>query len=171
MICDEARRTVTDAAEHAIVIRPFQAGDEDAFRRLNEEWITRYFRLEEKDRKMLGNPRALLESGGQILMVVAGEERVGCCALVALGGGSFEIAKMAVTDAYQGQGIGRRLLTEVINHARSLGAHRLYLETNTKLVAAIKLYESLGFRYLSPDQVTPSPYDRVDAYMELYLRS
>ncbi len=36
-------------SEEYVVIRPFQAGDEIAFRQLNEEWITRYFRLEEKD--------------------------------------------------------------------------------------------------------------------------
>jgi hypothetical protein len=30
----------------AIAIRPFRSGDEAAFRRLNEEWITHYFKLE-----------------------------------------------------------------------------------------------------------------------------
>jgi GNAT superfamily N-acetyltransferase len=43
-----------------ITIRPFQPGDEDAFRTLNEQWIGKYFRVEEKHRGE-GIGRALLE--------------------------------------------------------------------------------------------------------------
>jgi GNAT superfamily N-acetyltransferase len=148
-------------------IRPFQPGDEDDFRYLNEEWITRYFRLEAKDREMLGQPQAILDSGGQIMMAVSGLDAVGCCALVPMGNDSFEISKMAVTASQQNRGIGRRLLTAIIQEGRRFGAKRFYIETNSKLHPAIRLYESLGFRQMSPDQITPSPYERADVYMEL----
>jgi GNAT superfamily N-acetyltransferase len=150
-------------------IRLFQPGDEDAFRSLNEEWITRYFRLEEKDRKVLGQPQAILDSGGKIIMAVSGNEAVGCCALVPTGNASFEVSKMAVTSSQQSRGIGRRLLTAIIQEGRRLGARRFYIETNSKLHPAIRLYESLGFRHMPPDQITPSPYERADVYMELFL--
>lgn len=153
-----------------IQIRCFQPGDEDAFRRLNEEWITRYFRLEERDDKILGNPRAIIYSGGSILLAVVGDVRVGCCALVPMGNGSFEVSKMAVTQSHQGQGIGRLLMTEVIEQARRFGARRLYLETNSTLHPAKRLYESVGFRHLSSEQITPSAYERADVYMEMILR-
>ena len=39
-----------------IAIRAYQPEDAAAFRSLNEEWIERYFRLEDKDRKNLENP-------------------------------------------------------------------------------------------------------------------
>jgi GNAT superfamily N-acetyltransferase len=81
----------------------------------------------------------------------------------------FEVAKMAVTPAYQGAGIGRKLLQVVIEAGRASGARRLYLETNHKLQHAIRLYESMGFRHLSPDKIIPSPYARADVYMELFL--
>jgi putative acetyltransferase len=81
----------------------------------------------------------------------------------------FEVAKMAVTTGYQGRGIGRRLLQAAIEEAQRMRARRLYLETNHILEPAIRLYESLGFRRLQPAQVTPSPYDRADVYMELML--
>ncbi len=35
-----------------IRIRDFRLGDERVFRRLNEQWITQYFSIEEKDRKL-----------------------------------------------------------------------------------------------------------------------
>jgi putative acetyltransferase len=158
-----------NSPSNSVVIRPFQPGDEDAFRRLNEEWITRYFRLEQKDAQVLGNPNAIINSGGSILMAVAEGVAIGCCALVPMGNGSFEVSKMAVTQSHQGQGIGRRLLTEVINEARRLGARRLYLETNSKLHPAISLYEAVGFRHMSAEEVTPSPYERADVYMEMVL--
>jgi putative acetyltransferase len=79
----------------------------------------------------------------------------------------FEVAKMTVAEAYRGMGIGRKMLAYTISQGNALGAETLYLETNAKLVDAIHLYESLGFRHLSPESVAPSPYSRANVFMEL----
>jgi GNAT superfamily N-acetyltransferase len=153
-----------------ILIRRFQPGDEASFKRLNEEWIVRHFVLEEKDREVLGDPaKHILNAGGQILFAVVGGETVGCCALVREEPGVYEVAKMAVTEAYRGQGIGRRILEAVVSVAKQMGASRLYLETNSKLPSATHLYESLGFRHLPPERLRPSLYARADVFMEMYL--
>jgi putative acetyltransferase len=153
-----------------VTIREFIPGDEAAFRSLNEEWIIRYFTLEPKDKASLADPKGtILDSGGRIFLAVSDGEPVGCCALLAMAPGEFEVAKMAVTAKCQGSGIGRLLLEKVISEARAAGAHRLYLETNRKLVSAIHLYESVGFRHLPPERIVPSPYARADVYMELDL--
>ena len=49
-----------------IRIRSLAPGeDSTAFRTLNEEWITRHFTLEAKDRETLGDPqRSILSKGG-----------------------------------------------------------------------------------------------------------
>jgi putative acetyltransferase len=156
--------------EPELTIREFRPGDEAAFRSLNEEWITRYFVLEPKDEASLVDPRrTILDCGGRIFLAVQDGQPIGCCALLAMGPGEFEVAKMAVAESSQRNGIGRRLLEKTIAEARSAGAHRLYLETNRKLAPAIRLYESLGFRHLPPEHIVPSPYTRADVYMELYL--
>jgi N-acetylglutamate synthase and related acetyltransferases len=152
-----------------LVIRNFRPGDEDAFRQLNEEWIERYFRLEEKDRETLNNPRKILDAGGQIVMALLGEERVGCCALIRIGAAEYEIAKMTVTDKYRGRGFGRAVLAGTIDEARRMGAKLLYLETNSSLTPAITLYESLGFRHVPAELVVPSPYARADVFMKMSL--
>jgi putative acetyltransferase len=153
-----------------IAFRLFQNGDAEAFRELNEAWIARYFRLEEQDLVQLRDPEHnILRPGGQIAMAVAGEEKVGCCALIFIRPGVFEVAKMAVSESYRGHGIGRKLLEYTIAQAKALGAHTLELASNKKLANAVHLYESVGFRHLPPERIEPSPYARANVFMELHL--
>lgn len=156
--------------EEAVEVRRFQPGDEAAFRRLNEEWIVRYFALEESDRKVLGDPvEYIIRPGGQIMVAVRGEETLGCCALIPEGHGVYELAKLAVAETMRGQGIGRKLMEFAILEARSVGASKLYLESNSRLPAAGHLYRALGFRDLPPERRKPSLYKRADVFMELEL--
>jgi|SRR5690242_5717137 len=153
-----------------IRVRPFRAGDEVAFRRLNEAWIAKYFNIEDAERPYLEDPVAnILSPGGYIFIAVAGNIPVGCCALIPTQPGEFELAKMAVQESLRGQGIGRKILDYTIAHARNIGAARLYLETNRKLANAIHLYESVGFQHVAPEQVIPSPYARANVFMEMIL--
>jgi len=153
-----------------IVIRRFQTGDAGAFRRLNEEWISRYFRMEAKDEQILADPeRTILDAGGQILFATVDGRCIGCCALIRIADNEFEVAKMAVEPAHQGAGIGRMLLRAGIDEGRRAGARRLYLETSHILVPAIRLYESAGFKHMDANRITPSPYARGDVYMEMIL--
>ena len=156
-----------------ITVRTFQPGDEHAFRALNEEWIAKFFRMEEKDRETLGDPeRFILGKGGYILMAERGGQPVGCCALMALpgdGAEGFEVAKMAVAESERGRGIGRQILDHVIAFARERGIRRLYLETNTKLENAVRLYEAVGFRPVPAERVKASPYARANVFMEMNL--
>jgi putative acetyltransferase len=157
--------------EAEVTFREFQPGDAGVFRKLNEEWIKSYFtQLEAKDEEAIADPeRTVLKGGGRIFFAMHECQAVGCCALLALGQGEFEVAKMAVAESARGAGIGRQLLSRIIAEAAAMGAKRLYLETNHKLTPAIRLYESAGFRHLEPARIVPSRYARADVYMELWL--
>lgn len=139
------------------------------FKELNEEWIKRYFMLEPTDSKVLENPQDyILDPGGHILMASYKEEIVGTCALIKMDNSSYELAKMAVAPAAQGKKIGWLLAKGLIEKARSSGAKRIYLESNTKLIPAINLYHKLGFKkVIGP----PSPYSRANIQMELLLEA
>jgi putative acetyltransferase len=154
-----------------IEIRALLPGDDStAFRTLNEEWITRYFVLEEKDRETLGDPeRMILRKGGHIFMVYADSEAVGCVALIPMGDGVYELSKMAVSPRLRGLGIGRRLLEYTVARARLLGARSLFLGSSTKLQNAVHLYESIGFRHVPPEKLPPMHYNRADVFMEMPL--
>ena len=153
-----------------IVVREFVEGDEVAFRRLNEEWIRKYFKIEAKDEESFADPQGkILEKGGRIFFAVKDGEALGCCALVAMGVGEFEVSKMAVTASAQGLGIGRLLMEAVVEAGRVSGARRLYLETHHSLTPAIRLYESVGFQRVPEEKLTPSPYERADVFLEMIL--
>jgi len=159
-----------DPGVRDVRIREFQPLDGDAFRRLNEEWLHRYFALEKKDRELLGDPEGhVLSTGGVILIAEVDGEPVGCCAMLNKDADTFEVAKMAVTASRQGRGLGRALLGACIEKAKSLGKRRLFLETNSRLEAAIALYRGFGFVELPPEAAPPSEYARVDMVMELDL--
>jgi GNAT superfamily N-acetyltransferase len=154
----------------SVEFRPFQKGDETAFRALNEAWIVKLFAMEPQDFVVLADPETyIVKKGGHVLMGFEGDEAVACCALIPREAGCFELGKMAVAEARRGQGIGRKLVAYTVARARDIGAKRLYLESNTKLPNAVHVYESTGFRHLPPERVVPSPYARSNVYMEMWL--
>ena len=146
----------------------FHDGHAGAFKALNVAWISHYFELEPKDLEVLDDPVGqVIGPGGHILMAMEGGEAIGCVALIAMPDGGFEVAKMAVTEAHKGRGVGRELMAACIERARTVGAPRLYLETNSSLAPALGLYRRFGFREVQPAE--PSPYARADVMMELLL--
>ncbi|AMR28154.1 MarR family transcriptional regulator [Hymenobacter psoromatis] len=129
------------------------------FKRLNVEWIERYFQLEAADLKALDHPdEYILQPGGHIMLAVYQGQAVGTCALLALPNHCYELAKMAVAPAAQGLGIGYQLGQAAIAWAKARGATHLYLESNTRLKPALTLYHKLGFQKTIAGQ--PSPYER-----------
>ena len=152
----------------AVVVRAFQPGDEAAFRDINLAWIERYFAVEAKDRDVLGNPhKYILDPGGAILLAVEDETPVGVVALMVMGEGSVELAKMGVRPQAQGKGAGRMLVAAAVETARAMGMKRVYIETNSVLAPALKLYRDAGFEPLKEAQ--PSPYARADVQLELWV--
>ncbi|NAY90548.1 GNAT family N-acetyltransferase [Muricauda sp. JGD-17] len=152
-----------------VKIVPFSDAYKNAFRALNEEWIVKYFRMEEMDHVSLNNPRTyILDKGGYIAVALLADDPVGVCALIPSDREDFEfeLAKMGVSPKAQGKGIGKLLGHHIIEKAKLLGCKKLYLESNRILEPAINLYRKLGFVEIVGAK---SPYERSDIQMELVL--
>jgi len=151
-----------------ITIIPFRDNLAEAFARLNKGWIERFFRLEGNDLKTLHDPHGtVLNGGGQIFFAVDGDTPVGAVAAVNEAPGVYELAKMAVSPPHQGRGIGEMLGRAAIDYALAQGAEVMFLDTNSALGPAIRLYERLGFAHAQ--RPTPTVYERSDVYMELHF--
>jgi putative acetyltransferase len=82
---------------------------------------------------------------------------VGTVGLFPLGAGRCELRKMYLAPALRGRGLGKRLLQHALERARQLGFRRVELETASVLKAAIRLYESFGFRPFVPAHRSAGP--------------
>lgn len=159
---------IVDALEADITIEPFRDAYAPAFDRLNRAWLEQFVRVEPLDEVYLRDPRGkIVDAGGEVFCAVRGGEVVGTCAAIPAGPGTFELAKLAVEPSARGRGLGRKLAQRVVAFARERGARRVTLSSNSRLVEAIALYASMGFRHV------PVPkdlgYETADVCMELTL--
>jgi GNAT superfamily N-acetyltransferase/DNA-binding MarR family transcriptional regulator len=156
---------------NAVDIIPFEPRYRDDFKRLNVEWLEKYFYVEAIDHEVLSRPEeVILKPGGCILLARHQEQIVGTCALIKAGRGRVELSKMAVTERCQGLGIGRRLLAAAIAQFKKMGAKQLFLESNSKLERALALYQANGFRHAPRPKRDASHYSRSDVYMVFQLK-
>lgn len=150
-----------------VSIKLYEPKYKQDFIRLNKEWINTYFELEKSDLEILENVEDIISNGGQIFIALSSKGVVGCCALVThKDSKTYELAKMAVSPAVQGSGIGRLLGEALVGYARKSGIKRLFLEGNTKMEASIILYRKLGFKEVPIDN---SAYKRCNIMMLLDL--
>jgi N-acetylglutamate synthase-like GNAT family acetyltransferase len=91
---------------------------------------------------------------------------VGSAAIAKESEGIYELVKMAVTAAFQGQGISRMLIEKCLNKAKELNAKKVFLYSNSQLTTAIALYKKYGFEHID---ASDSPFITADIKMELSL--
>ena len=115
----------------------------------------------------LENPDTFyLNKGGIVLLTEYQGTIVGTSALKPMTEDSMELSKMGVDNSVKGLGIGELLGQSIIEEDRKMGLKRLYLETNSRLLPALNLYQKLGFTMVKDFS---SPYSRADVAMEMFL--
>lgn len=136
-------------------------------KRLSLEWLMKYDLLEPEDEKILNFPKeAALDRGGFIFFARYNGEIVGTASLIKSGSDTFELAKLAVTEKYQGLSIGKRLIEKCLYTAKKEQVAKVILYTNHKLTTAIHLYRKYSFKEVEDFN---SKYLESDMKMELLL--
>jgi ribosomal protein S18 acetylase RimI-like enzyme len=64
---------------------------------------------------------------------------------------------LAVDPAARGRGVGERLVLACLERARAAGKRRMVLSTDTRMAAAHRLYDRLGFARLPERDWSPLP--------------
>lgn len=96
----------------------------------------------------------LLEAGRVVGGMGLAEFRGDCC----------ELQKLYLADAVKGRGLGCALLRFLEDRAREMGYRSAYLETHSKLTAALRLYERCGYEEI------PRPAGVVHGTMDRFFR-
>ena len=95
-------------------------------------------------------------AGVALLLASEDGERVGVVGVRRFGeAGDAELKRMYVDPAVRGSGAGRALAEAAVEAARSLGYRRLLLDTVASMVAAIAIYEGVGFVGIDPYRHNP----------------
>ncbi|MCB9767370.1 MAG: GNAT family N-acetyltransferase [Candidatus Omnitrophica bacterium] len=136
-----------------------------AFIALNQDWIQEYFELEPIDLELARDPSSVVRNGGSIFTLTEGDEVVSVCALFKKSETEYELARMATKKSARGKGYGRQVLNYALEKAKTLGAKKVYLVSNTTLKPALHLYEAVGFKttHIGQDPF----YKRADIRMEM----
>jgi ribosomal protein S18 acetylase RimI-like enzyme len=93
-------------------------------------------------------------------------EHVGSIALSDEGDGEAAIRWVVLSSEVRGNGLGRRLIGEMLAFAEEHGYRRLWLETFSELTAAAHLYREYGFEVTSAD--TAPRWGRESITMQRY---
>ncbi|QJB68960.1 GNAT family N-acetyltransferase [Parasphingorhabdus halotolerans] len=159
-----------------VTTRLYLPSDRQRFIDLNLDWIEEYFKVEPSDREQLERlETSILGKNGRIVIAELDGAVVGTGAILSPhhdpddGRTWLEIIKMSAQKDLRGRGIGRAVLEALITQGREMAADAIWLETNGDLKAAIGLYERLGFRHLSDNELWPTPYARCNVQMVLEL--
>jgi ribosomal protein S18 acetylase RimI-like enzyme len=113
---------------------------------LNEEWLNKYFSVEPSDVIQLGDPqKEIIDKGGQIYYITVNGEIAGTVSLMKVNEDTYELAKMAVNEGFQGNKLGDKLMQFCIAKAQEMKIKKLILYSNTLLAPAIHLYKKYGF--------------------------
>ncbi|MBK8450107.1 MAG: GNAT family N-acetyltransferase [Saprospiraceae bacterium] len=145
----------------------FNPAYRSAIKTLNIEWLEKHFSVEPLDLIQLSDPEnEIILKGGHIYYAKMNNAIVGTATLLKIDEFTFELGKMAVTENAQGNGIGNKLIEHCLQKAKELGAKKVILFSNTKLIPAINLYKKYGFKEC---EFNNSHYKRSNIKMELCL--
>jgi ribosomal protein S18 acetylase RimI-like enzyme len=116
--------------------------------------------------ELTGLPGNYAPPGGALFLAWDGPRPAGCAALRKFGDGIGEMKRLFVRPGYRGRGVGRALAMRVLEEAIAAGYACIRLDTLARLKEAGRLYQSLGFKQISP--YYSNPLDDV-VYWELDL--
>lgn len=140
---------MTHAINQTVHLRAATNADCLAVQHLIRDVLTEYglpFDLDGADRVLRDLEATYLRAGGLFSVAVQEEKIIASVGLRKKAEGVYELEKMYIRAAHRGKGLGRRLYDEAIGFARRHGAHRIELDTSSKLTEAVAMYERLGFK-------------------------
>ncbi len=95
--------------------------------------------------------------GGRLLLAINDGKPVGCVALREFHGKQCEMKRLYIRQSARGLGIGKALVSRIIDEARLIGYKEIILDTLPSMIEAQNLYYSFGFHEIPPYRPNPVP--------------
>ncbi|CAG5003425.1 hypothetical protein DYBT9275_03150 [Dyadobacter sp. CECT 9275] len=96
---------------------------------------------------------------GALLLVVYDNQYIGVAGIRRIENEfTCEVKRMYIRPEYQGKGMGKELMSKIMEVAREMNYRKIKLDTHAvKMPHAVKLYEASGFRQVAPYNYNPHP--------------
>ena len=158
------------ATNSSLIIQAVDAAEIDIARDLFREyeaWLGLDLCFQGFQEELASLPGKYAPPDGRLYIATVNGEPAGCIALRKLGDGNCEMKRLYLRESARGHGLGRRLIEQLIDDARSIGYQRMRLDTfPPKMAKAVGLYTRYGFRPIAP--YYDNPHDDT-LFMELIL--
>jgi GNAT superfamily N-acetyltransferase len=135
-----------DSIQIPVILRDFQPEDQAAARALILAGLAERWGWLDPQRNPDLEDIARSYDGAVILVAYLEGRLVGTGALVPRSEDEAEIVRMSVASDLRRQGVGGRILAELLGRARMLGIRRVVLETTATWGDAVDFYLKHGFR-------------------------
>jgi GNAT superfamily N-acetyltransferase len=139
-----------------VVVRDFRTGDQEALRRLilgglRERWGDAFDPALNPDLDdFVAN---YVDRGAEVIVVECDGGLVATGTLIPEPPAAGRIVRMSVSASHRRQGLGRRVVNELIGRARRRGMAELRVLTDTPWASAVALYRACGFTHLCDDGI------------------
>lgn len=128
-------------------IIPYDPKYKEKFIEYNTDWIIDNFGfLEKEDKETFENIEKDIADGAMIYFAVENETVLAACMTKYMQDGTWEICKLASNKHQEHKGCGSAVFTAAMQWATDHGASRLFIISNSRLKAAIHIYEKFGFK-------------------------
>jgi GNAT superfamily N-acetyltransferase len=121
----------------------------------HHERLNAYFDPAAFEDELARLPAPFERPAGTLILALVDGDPAGCIALKPLGDRICEMKRLYLKPEYHGLGVGRLLVSQVIEEAAAIGYTSMRLETGPLQVEAQCLYADLGFRRIPPYRGLP----------------
>lgn len=137
----------TERSVSEMEIIEYQEKYKKDFIQFNTDWIVDNFGcLEKEDVDTFDHIEESIRKGAMIYFAVEKGSVLATCMAKPLEEGTWELCKLGSNKHIPHKGAGSAVFEAAMNWAVSHGAERLFILSNSKLKAALHIYEKYGFR-------------------------
>jgi len=154
------KRASAPGAQSAVVYSVPTAAEVPIMRELFREYaasIGSDLSFQDFNAELDGLPGKYAQPDGVMILARQKGEPCGCVALRKIDTRTCEMKRLYVKPAGRGLGIGRSLVTRIIEEARARGYSSMRLDTWPSMKSAVALYKSFGFQEIAPYTFNPIP--------------
>ena len=137
-------RSDTEAADVRILVLEFVEWLAERYPDERER-IAGYFKAQNLEKQLRDLLTIFCPPKADCLLARIGDEAAGVVMLKPHSEGTCEMNRMFVRSSARGRGVGRALVAELLETARSLGYRRILLAAGPRHTEAVSLYRSFGF--------------------------